>query len=82
MAIQITNDPINQFLDNLPKYALDLRRQDLQARQFDREMDLREQADAMQQTLFDLTREKKQFASNVFKEQYKYQQDYRGRIWI
>ena len=66
MAIQITNDPINHFLDNLPKYALDLRRQDLQARQFDRQMDLREQADARQQTLFDLTREKQQFASNVF----------------
>ena len=78
MAIQITNDPINQFLDNLPKYALDLRRQDLQARQFDRQMDLREQADARQQTLFDLTREKQQFASNVIKEQYKYQQDYRN----
>jgi hypothetical protein len=77
MAIQITNDPINQFLDNLPRYALELRRQDAQKAQFDRQMDLREQADSRQQTLFDLTREKQKFAGDVFREQYKYQQDFR-----
>ena len=77
MAIQITNDPINQFLDNLPKYALELRRQDAQKQQFDRQMDLREQADSRQQTLFDLTRDKQKFAGDVFREQYKYQQDFR-----
>jgi len=78
MAIQITNDPINQFLDNLPRYALEMRRQDSQAAQFDRQMDLREQAAANQQTLFDLTRNRQKFTSDVFKEQYKYQQDYRN----
>ena len=44
MSIQITNDPINQFLDNLPRYALEMRRQDAQLEQFDRQQNLREQA--------------------------------------
>ena len=38
MAIQITQDPINQFMDNLPSYALDLRRQDQQAKQFEADL--------------------------------------------
>ena len=44
MSIQITNDPINQFLDNLPRYALEMRRQDAQREQFDRQQRFREQA--------------------------------------
>ena len=78
MAIQITNDPINQFLDNLPRYALELRRQDAQASQFDRQMDLREQAAGNQQTLFDLTRNKQKFQSDIIKEQMGYHQDFRN----
>lgn len=78
MAIQITNDPINQFLDNLPRYALELRRQDAQAAQFDRQMDLREQAAENQQTLFDLTRNKQKFQSDIIKEQMGYHQDFRN----
>jgi len=78
MAIQITNDPINQFLDNLPRYALELRRQDAQAAQFDRQMDLREQAAGNQQTLFDLTRNKQKFQSDIIKEQMGYHQDFRN----
>ena len=78
MSIQITNDPINQFLDNLPRYALELRRQDQQRDQFNRQMELREQAAKNQQTLFDLTRNKQKFQSDVLKEQYNYQQDVRN----
>tara|TARA_R100001530_G_scaffold84689_2_gene58993 strand:+ start:159 stop:818 length:660 start_codon:yes stop_codon:yes gene_type:complete len=78
MAIQITNDPINQFLDNLPRYALELKRQDAQAAQFDRQMDLREQAAENQQTLFDLTRNKQKFQSDIIKEQIGYHQDFRN----
>jgi len=78
MAIQITNDPINQFLDNLPRYALELRRQDAQAAQFDRQMDLREQAAENKQTLFDLTRNKQKFQSDIIKEQMGYHQDFRN----
>ena len=83
MAIQITNDPINQFLDNLPKYALELRRQDAQARQFDRQMDLKEKADERQQTLFDLTRNRQKFVSDVTREQWNYQTKFRNakRDW-
>lgn len=44
MSIQITNDPINQFLDNLPRYALEMRRQDAQREQFDRQQRFREEA--------------------------------------
>ena len=47
-----------------------MRRQDSQAAQFDRRMDLHEQAAANQQTLFDLTRNRQKFTSDVFKEQY------------
>ena len=64
MSIQITNDPINQFLDNLPRYALELRRQDQQRAQFNRQMKLREQAARNQQTLFDLTRNRQKFESD------------------
>ena len=77
MAIQITNDPINQFLDNLPRYALELRRQDRQRDQFNRQMKLREQAAKNQQTLFDLTRDRQKFESELFKNQYEFQKQYR-----
>jgi hypothetical protein len=77
MAIQITNDPINQFLDNLPRYALELRRQDRQRDQFERQMVLREKAAKNQQTLFDLTRDRQKFESELFKNQYEFQKQYR-----
>ena len=38
MAIQITQDPINNFFDNLPRYALDLKRQDDTARFRDKQL--------------------------------------------
>ena len=38
MAIQITQDPINNFFDNLPRYALDLKQQDDTARFRDRQL--------------------------------------------
>ena len=44
MSIQITNDPLNSFLDNLPNYVLELRRQDAQRDQFNRQQVLREEA--------------------------------------
>ena len=78
MAIQITNDPINQFLDNLPRYALELRRQDQQRDQFNRQMELREQAARNQQTLFDLTRNQQKFQSEVLKSHYNAQADLRN----
>lgn len=78
MAIQITNDPINQFLDNLPRYALELRRQDQQRAQFNRQMELREQAARNQQTLFDLTRNQQKFQSEVLKAHYNAQADLRN----
>ena len=79
MSIQITNDPINQFLDNLPRYALELRRQDKQRNQFDRQMALREKAAKNQQTLFDLTRDRQKFESDLFKNQYEFQKEYRDK---
>ena len=78
MAIQITNDPINQFLDNLPRYALELRRQDQQRDQFNRQMELREQAAKNQQTLFDLTRNQQKFQSDIFQAHYNAQADLRN----
>lgn len=78
MSIQITNDPINQFLDNLPRYALELRRQDQQRDQFNRQMVLRENAAKNQQTLFDLTRNKQKFESDILKENYNAQADLRN----
>ena len=78
MAIQITNDPINQFLDNLPRYALELRRQDQQRDQFNRQMELREQAAKNQQTLFDLTRNQQKFQSEILKSHYNAQADLRN----
>jgi len=78
MSIQITNDPINQFLDNLPRYALELRRQDQQRDQFNRQMVLKEKAAANQQTLFDLTRNKQKFESDILKENYNAQADLRN----
>ena len=38
MAIQITQDPINNFFDNLPRYALDLKQQDDTARFRDKQL--------------------------------------------
>jgi len=38
MAIQITQDPINNFFDNLPRYALDLKQQDDAAKFRDRQL--------------------------------------------
>jgi hypothetical protein len=78
MSIQITNDPINQFLDNLPRYALELRRQDQQRNQFNRQMVLKEKAAKNQQTLFDLTRNKQKFQSDILKEHYNAQADLRN----
>ena len=52
MSIQITNDPINQFLDNLPRYALEMRRQDSQREQFNRQMLLREEAEKRAQMAY------------------------------
>lgn len=78
MSIQITNDPINQFLDNLPRYALELRRQDRQRDQFNRQMVLREQAAKNQQTLFDLTRNQQKFQSDIFRSHYNAQADLRN----
>tara|TARA_R100000234_G_scaffold4686_1_gene3604 strand:- start:652 stop:1290 length:639 start_codon:yes stop_codon:yes gene_type:complete len=80
MSIQITNDPINQFLDNLPRYALELRRQDQQRDQFNRQMELREQAAKNQQTLFDLTRNKQKYQDEVFRNQLQTTSDYRNAI--
>ena len=79
MSIQITNDPLNQFLDNLPRYALELRRQDKQRNQFERQMALREKAAKNQQTLFDLTRDRQKFESDLFKNQYEFQKEYRDK---
>ncbi len=78
MAIQITNDPLNQFLDNLPRYALELRRQDAQRDQFNRQQSLREQAARNQQTLFDLTRDRQKYQSEVFRNMLDTQVDYRN----
>ena len=38
MAIRITQDPINNFFDNLPRYALDLKQQDDAAKFRDRQL--------------------------------------------
>ena len=80
MSIQITNDPINQFLDNLPRYALELRRQDQQRDQFNKQMVLREKAAKNQQTLFDLTRDKQKYQSEVFRNQLETTSDYRNAV--
>ena len=77
MAIQITNDPLNSFLDNLPRYALEMRRMDNQRAQFNRQMVLKEKAAANQQTLFDMAKNQRQFESDVYNEKLRAQQDYR-----
>jgi len=77
MAIQITNDPLNSFLDNLPRYALEMRRMDNQRSQFNRQMVLKEKAAANQQTLFDMAKNQRQFESDVYNEKLRAQQDYR-----
>ena len=77
MAIQITNDPLNSFLDNLPRYALEMRRMDNQRAQFNRQMVIKEKAAANQQTLFDMAKNQRQFESDVYNEKLRAQQDYR-----
>ena len=83
MSIQITNDPLNSFLDNLPNYVLELRRQDAQRDQFNRQQVLREEAAKQQKTLFDLTRDRQKYASDVYKEKINVTTDYRNakREW-
>jgi len=84
MSIQITNDPINQFLDNLPRYALEMRRQDAQREQFNRQMLLREEAEkrakdraARERTLFDLLTVEQEYRDKVFRERVDLQQKLR-----
>ena len=84
MSIQITNDPINQFLDNLPRYALEMRRQDSQREQFNRQMLLREEAEkrakdraTRERTLFDLLTVEQEYRDKVFRERVDLQQKLR-----
>ena len=65
MAIQITQDPINNFMDNLPRYALDLRRMEIQKDQFNQQMDLRKQAAERDQTIFEQQQARNQYVSDL-----------------
>lgn len=65
MAIQITQDPINNFMDNLPRYALDLRRMEIQKDQFNQQMDLRRQAAERDQTIFEQQQARNQYVSDL-----------------
>jgi len=73
MAIQITQDPINQFMDNLPQYALDLRRQDEQKRQFNANLDLRLKAEARAQEIYDINKTRAEMRSDIFESRYEAQ---------
>tara|TARA_R100000900_G_scaffold93654_1_gene72738 strand:+ start:2224 stop:2895 length:672 start_codon:yes stop_codon:yes gene_type:complete len=70
MAIQITQDPIGNFLNNLPRYALELRRQDQQANDNDRRLKLAEEAAEMRKTEYQQRLDNKTFFSDLYKESY------------
>jgi hypothetical protein len=69
MALQIRQDYANQLMDQLPRYALELRRQDKQHEQFQAMQNLREAAEARNKTLFDMAYDRQTYASKVFKSQ-------------
>ena len=73
MAIQITQDPINQFMDNLPQYALDLRRQDEQKRQFNENLALRKAAEAREQEVYDINKTRAEMRSDIFENRFEAQ---------
>lgn len=73
MAIQITQDPINQFMDNLPQYALDLRRQDEQKRQFNENLALRKAAETRAQEVYDINKTRQEMLSDIFENRYEAQ---------
>ena len=69
MALQIRQDYANQLMDQLPRYALELRRQDKLHEQFQAVQNLREAAEARNKTLFDMAYDRQTYASKVFKSQ-------------
>ena len=73
MAIQITQDPINQFMDNLPQYALDLRRQDEQKRQFNENLALRKAAEARTQEIYKINQTRQEMLSDIFENRFEAQ---------
>ena len=73
MAIQITQDPINQFMDNLPQYALDLRRQDEQKRQFNENLALRKAAEAREQEVYNINKTRAEMRSDIYESRYEAQ---------
>lgn len=67
MAIQITQDPINNFMDNLPRYVLDLRRIEQQNEQFNKELDFRMQVDKRKADAYDERLKQNQYQSDIIK---------------
>ena len=67
MAIQITQDPINNFMDNLPRYVLDLRRIEQQNEQFNKELDFRMEVDKRKAIAFDEKMKQNQYQSDLIK---------------
>jgi len=73
MALQIRQDYANQLMDQLPRYALELRRQDRQHKQFQAMQNLRESAESRNKTLFDMIQDQRKYASDVNKAEYEAQ---------
>lgn len=67
MAIQITQDPINNFMDNLPRYVLDLRRIEQQDEQFNKELNFRMQVDKRNADAYEERLKQNQYQSDIIK---------------